>query len=165
MVVMPWFVATAKRDELDVAHYALQIAGNECYLPRYRDKRGMSRPMFSNYIFIKAVHQWRELNFVRGVSRVLMDGDEPGRVADGVVVYFRALQADGMVVLPKKGERFKLNDRVVILRGPFKEQVGLYRGMSVDERLRVLFMFLAGELTVEFEDSAVAPFEDIAAAA
>jgi transcription antitermination factor NusG len=162
---MTWFVATAKKDELDVAHYALQIAGNECYLPRYHDKRGMTRPLFSNYIFIKAVHQWRELNFVRGVSRVLMDGDEPGRVRDGVVVLLRSLQCDGIVILPKKGERFQYGDRVVILRGPFKEQVGFYQGMCVEERLRVLFLFLSGELTIEFEDSAVAPFEEIVAVA
>lgn len=157
---MPWFVATAKVGHLDTAHYALIIAGNECYLPRYQNARGVTGPLFSNYIFIKAVHYWRELNFVRGVSRVLMDGEEPGRVKDVVVSLIRSLQTGGIVVLPKKGERFVVGDRVVILRGPFREQVGFYQGMSLDERLRVLFMFLSGELTIEFEDSAVAPYEE-----
>ena len=157
---MTWFLGTAKIGHLDDAHYALVVSGNECYLPRYRNARGTTLPLFSNYIFIKAVHQWRELNFVRGVSRVLMDGDEPGRVKDMVVDKIRSLQTDGIVMLPKKGDRFVVGDKVVILRGPFREQVGFYQGMSLEERLRVLFLFLSGELTVEFDDSAVAPFEE-----
>jgi transcription antitermination factor NusG len=149
---MPWLVAQTKFACEDNAHFNLVCNKFKCYLPRYRNVRGKISFLFPRYIFIYWPQRWQDLFSVRGISRVLMDGDLPGKVGDEIVDGFRGMQIKGVIQLPRRSERFKRNQRIMATRGSFESQIGLYLGMTAQERELVLFEILGRKVPVEFSN-------------
>lgn len=147
---MSWYVVRTNLCD-DACHSALVAAGFQVYSPRYYDRRHSLRLIFPHYLFVYAVSFWRRLYGVEGVKRVLMSGPEPGRVEDTAIDYFRSLHdAFGAIHLPRKQTRFKPGQRIMAMAGPFKDQIGLYQGMSARDREIVLFSLFGKSIPVEF---------------
>ena len=151
---MTWLVCQTKYGCEDQAHFSLVTAKFKCYLPRYMGKRGV-RLLFPRYIFVGWSDEWRRLYSISGLKHPLMDVDKPAKVQDNVIEAFRSQQKDGIIRLPRREERFKRNTRLGVTRGPFENQIGLYLGMTDQDREIVLFNIIGRKVPVEFADPAV----------
>ena len=59
-----------------------------------------------------------------------------------VIAEVRSRELEGAIELPSKLRR---GDRVRVLRGPFRDQLAIYAGMSGRDRVAVLLRLLGGE--------------------
>ena len=73
-----------------------------------------------------------------------MDGLQPARVPNEVIVALRRRERRGAIELPKP-PGLEAGDRVKILRGPFQGHLGLYAGMKPREQIEVLLMLLGSQ--------------------
>jgi transcriptional antiterminator RfaH len=112
-------------------------------------------PLFPGYAFVLIQLQWHAARWAPGVAMLIMDGDHPARVPDGVITEIRGRERNGLIDLPRPGLR--RGDRVRILHGPFAGRLALYAGMKPRERVEVLLSLLGGQQRVEL------PAADIAA--
>jgi transcriptional antiterminator RfaH len=158
---MAYWCAQLEPHRERLALHVLTLNGYEPYLPRLRERRivrqrkvELARPLFPGYCFIVAVPQWHVANYTVGVRRLIMDGERPASVADGVVAAIRGRERNGLVELPRP-PRFKRGDAVRVVRGPFAHHVGLYHGMKPRERVEVLLAILGGQQRVTFAADAI----------
>jgi len=117
--------------------------GFDTYAPRERTMhvtRGRkvvsSRLLFSRYLFVWMTEQWHKLFSTVGISRLLMTGNEPSKVPDGLVEQLRSRERNGLIQLPK--HRFTIGQRVEVGGGLFVGAKGLYQGMTSKQREIVL---------------------------
>lgn len=113
--------------------------------------------LFSNYLFVEIVDQWRAVKSTMGISQLLMVGDEkPAFVTDD---YIKALQDkqgdDGLIVLGRS--KFKNGNAVQVKSGPFAYEVGKFDGVSSRDRVFILLSMLGSQCRIEIkEDNLVA---------
>jgi transcriptional antiterminator RfaH len=127
-------------------HCLRELAGFEVYSPRIKPPRSRmsspskpkesTRPLFPGYAFVRIELQWSAARWSPGVTRIVLDGNVPARVPDGVIAELRSRERDGVIELP---ERRLVRGRLVrILRGPFRHLEGLVAGLAPHERVAIL---------------------------
>ncbi len=120
-----------------------------------RGRRVETRPLlFGNYVFIWIEVGWWRARWAPGVSRVVLDGEEPGHVSDSIISALKKREVNGAIEVPRGG--FQLGEAVRIVTGPFVGKVGIFHGQSRDERVVVL-MQLIGLSRVELRRDAIRP--------
>jgi transcriptional antiterminator RfaH len=140
--------------------------GFEIYLPRYLKRRRHARrietlpaPLFPRYLFVAldmAVHRWRSIHSTIGVSRLVCNGEEPARVASGVVDCLRQREGeDGLVVLERR-PLFARGDSIRVIEGVFNTCLGLFEGATDGERVAILLDLLGRKVRVVLDWDAVA---------
>jgi transcription antitermination factor NusG len=117
--------------------------GFDTYAPRERVthvrhgiKTNTSRLLFSRYVFVWIAEQWHQLFSTIGISRLLMTGETPSRLPDGLVEQLRSRERNGLIQLPK--HRFKIGQAVEVGGGLFVGAKGIYQGMTSQQREIVL---------------------------
>jgi transcriptional antiterminator RfaH len=147
-----WTVAQLAPNRERLALHCLQeVAGFEVYSPRIRVRSNGAhalglRPLFPGYAFVLIVLQWHAARWSPGVTRLVLDGAVPAKVPDQVIAELKSRERDGVVVLPKR--ELVPGDRVRVVRGVFRDQLGLYQGMRPHQRIEVLFSLLGGHQRV-----------------
>jgi transcriptional antiterminator RfaH len=124
--------------------------GADFYLPKYAEFVGHGsdrvckpRYLFPSYIFVLTRNQWRFLLGTFGISGVVMVGDQPATISMKEIDRLKKREdANGLIVLPQRGKRFKDTQAVHIGSGPFSGRYGIYYGSTKHERERVLMDFL-----------------------
>lgn len=149
-----WLAAVTKfREELRAASH-VERQGFEYYLPHVNEFRsGRYRPtlMFEGYIFVKLEPGWRVLSSTRGISRLIVQGDEPRRIRDEEIQQLRVLEdEDGIVRLHP---RFSRADRVLVGEGGggFKGLAGIVQGTSAGDRVKVLLQIMGRPAVGDFD--------------
>ena len=71
--------------------------------------------------------QWHAARWAPGISRLVMDGEKPARVADEIIDEIKSRGHAGLVELPW---RLQPGDRVRVSRGPLTGLNGLCVGQS-----------------------------------
>jgi transcriptional antiterminator RfaH len=138
--------------DVSVGEHLLAQSGYESYLPRTRTRRSgktLIAPLFAGYLFVHIVDRWYPVANTIGVLRLLMNGDEPARLPEHVVVDLRRAEIGGFIRLPKAQALIKHGDAVRILTGPFRDHVGLYEGQSAREREHILLDLLGRKVRIE----------------
>jgi transcriptional antiterminator RfaH len=160
-----WYVVqTHSRAEAKAA-LNLERQGFKCYVPRYaRQRRHAGRtdvviaPLFPRYLFVGielAAQRWRSILSTMGVSRLVCFGNAPARVPDHVVEGLLSMHdAQGYIQLPAQ-PRFCPGDDVCILSGPFASHLGLFEGMSDEQRVTILLDLLGRKVRVFVDIDAV----------
>jgi transcription antitermination factor NusG len=104
-----WAVARTEPQREAVAAEYLGRAGFSTYFPRIREpctirKRRVVRvvPLFPGYLFVAVVDQWWSIRWTAGVTRILLAGETPARVADAAVDRLKARERGGFVQLPAR---------------------------------------------------------------
>ncbi len=148
-----WILAITQAGKERLATQNIRNQGFELYLPMYREKSSknieLARPLFPRYIFVKVLQKWSSLTGTYGVSGLLMEGSAPKKVPDRVLTALQNREdSEGFVVIENKG--IKAGDEVKISSGPLKDQIGIFQGMSSDERAMVLLKLLGSEREVKF---------------
>jgi transcriptional antiterminator RfaH len=151
---MDWWhiVRSTPRGEPRALHF-LDLFGFTAYCPSIRSgtRRGpKSQPLFPSYVFVgfDEACQRRSVWGIPGVGRLIMSGDQPARLSSSVIDEIRAREYDGLVQLPPPPPRFRPNDPVRFVRGPFGGLQGLYLGQNGHERVRILFEWLSRSVEV-----------------
>jgi transcriptional antiterminator RfaH len=150
-----WGIAQCQSQREAIAADHLERRGFKCYLPRikitvHHANHAVRRtvPLFPGYLFIRITPtHWYQILSTVGVIRLLRNGDaEPSRIEDKIVEKIQAREIRGIVKLPK---RLQPGDKVRILRGTFRDFIGIYDGMSGKERERVLLELLGRKVPIE----------------
>jgi len=147
-----WTLVISQANKERLATQNISNQGYEYYLPVFREKIvkkettfEVTKVLFPRYIFVKVVQQWASLTGTYGVSSILMDGISPKIIPERVLDKIRARQdKDGFVVLEEK-DKLSQGTSVKVTEGPLRDTIGIFQGMSNDERAVVLFKMLGSE--------------------
>jgi len=117
-----------------------------------RHARKLSRveaPFFPRYFFIvldPGRDQWRSVNGTFGVSRLVMQGDQPHPVPRGVVeALIATADARGILQLAR---HLQIGGPVRLMAGPFAEQIAILDQLDDSGRVRVLLDILGRQVTI-----------------
>ena len=102
----------------------------------------------------RPAERWSSVQRTVGIVQLLMTGDRPATINDAVVTDLRTREIDGLVQLPTRPE-FEPGDRVRVLRGPLRDQVGIFADMLPRERIVVLLQLLGTEHSIALPRGAV----------
>ena len=112
----------------------LNLQGYEVYCPRLRELRVLRGrrvevllPLFPGYTFLQVVTGWWQARWAPGTRGLVMDGTTPAKVPDAVIAEIRSREDEGAIELPPK---VRPGDRVRVLRGPFRDHLAIYAGMT-----------------------------------
>jgi transcription antitermination factor NusG len=138
-----WHVVRTRPHKEDIAVANLQRQGYVTHLPRLRRtirsarrQREVLRPLFPGYAFVRlmpAVDRWRPILGTIGVNSLIMDGDRPRPVPQGVVESLIAAADRGGVV--DLSGHLRIGDRVRFQAGAFADRLASL--VAIDERGRV----------------------------
>ena len=156
-----WYVVQTHSHTEAKASWHLQRQGFEIYLPRYLKRRRHARrtetviaPLFPRYLFVAVdmtTQRWLPIRSTIGVTRLVCDGDRPAAVPGAV---FEALKrredTNGLIQLHDKPQ-FLPGDKVCILDGAFQDCLGLYEGMTDNERVTILLELLGRKVRVNLD--------------
>ncbi len=153
-----WYVVHTQPNGEGRADLNLRRQGFATYLPRYARRRRharrqdvVRRPLFPRYLFVAldlARDRWRAIHSTFGVDRLVLAGEEPLPVPQGVVEEIRAREGgDGLVTigLPAgvgPGSSVRLVD------GIFADAKGVVERIADDRRVAILLELLGREVRV-----------------
>lgn len=146
-----WAVVQTEVHHESAAALNLRKTGFETYLPQFKMKwRGdwKNYPLFPNYLFVRIKDHWHAIARGRGVVRILMAGETPARLSDEVVIQIRSREGqDGFIRLARRNPL--VGTKVRVLTGQFGGHIGIYDGMTAQDRERVLLELLGRSVPVE----------------
>lgn len=147
-----WAVARTLINREPVAVRRLEAAGFEVFAPKTHPR---AEWLFSGYLFVRVVEQWRVIDRTVGVLTLVKFGDAPARCPDNEIEKMKArLGPDGLVHLPARppeGARGKLSIGTKVRIAGLD---AVYVGMSAKERQRVLIHLLGRPIVAEVRSGA-----------
>lgn len=161
-----WYVVQTQVNGEARATENLRRQGFETYLPRYLKRRRHARkvdlaakPLFPRYMFVAidiATQRWRSVQSTVGVSRLVVNGDEPAVVPDGVIPALKAREDTKGFVKMDAGPAFLPGDKVRVLAGAFMDNAGLFNGIADHDRVSILLEMLGRKVRVLLDADMVA---------
>jgi transcriptional antiterminator RfaH len=160
-----WYVVHTRPHAEAQAIYHLEMQGYHVFCPRYRrtvrharKAKSVLSPLFPNYLFLHlevSREPWRAINSTRGVVRLIMQGEAPQPVPNGIVDSLQArTRADGTMDWTPT---FTIGQTVRITDGPFAEFVGTLEHLNAAGRVRVLLDLLGRSVRVALPCDALTP--------
>jgi transcription antitermination factor NusG len=120
------------------------------YLPRYLDLRGRERILFHGYVFVECPPKRdADLFALRGGRGPVMFDGRVATLPEGTIEQFRARESKRGYI--NFNERFEANQALIVVDGPYKNQIVLYRGMDAAQRELALFSLLGREVVKAFD--------------
>jgi len=166
--VSAWYVVHTHAKSEQVAVENLTRQGFRAYLPRYLKSRKHARrvdtvatPLFPRYVFVNfdvTRTRWRPILSTIGVQYLIMDGEKPLAVPEGVVEEIRVREGDNGMVLMKAEAPFDKGQMVQITGGAMSDLIGLFEGLSDKDRVFVLLDILGRQLRVKVPTGSVAAY-------
>jgi transcriptional antiterminator RfaH len=147
-----WILVTTQQGKERLAVQNISRQGYDLYLPMMREwvmrqgqKIEVARPLFPRYVFVFIRQQWSNLTGTYGVAGLVMDGKAPRYVPERIIKGLREREDESGFVLLEDPDGLRAGQKVRIDSGVLQGQIGIYQGMSGDERAIVLFNILGGE--------------------
>jgi transcription elongation factor/antiterminator RfaH len=160
-----WYVAYTRPHCEARAQIQLKNQGFCTFLPRrlqtIRHARKLTNvlaPFFPRYLFVVldlTRHQWRSISGTIGVANLVMQGDLPHPVPQGVVETLVA-SADALGLLQIR-QQLRVGGAVRLAAGPFAEQLAILDSLDDSGRIRVLLDILGRQVLVSTECNSVFP--------
>ena len=156
-----WYVVQTHPHAEGNASIHLRRQGFITFFPRYLKLRRHARrvdkvaaPLFSRYLFVSvecATQRWHSIDSTFGVVRLVRAGDRPTPVPQHVIEALKHREdADGFVQLAPR-PRFAPGDKVRVSSGTFCDCVGLFQGMTSQERVAILLELLGRKVRVALD--------------
>jgi transcriptional antiterminator RfaH len=156
-----WWICQTEVQREHLVRLLLMRHGFTTYAPRIKH-RGRIAFLFPTYVFVGAAAQWSPIRWTRGVTQVLMSGNQPARLPHKIIAELHSRERDGFVKLPTQQRGLRKGQNVRIVRGSFCDQIGLYDGMSSHDRARVLLELLGRKVTVDLPENDVKALDVVA---
>ncbi len=161
-----WLVAqTQPNSEIKAAHN-LAKQGYEVYLPRYLKRRRHARktdyvaaPLFPRYVFIGAdlsTQRWRPIQSTFGVTRLVINGDRPVSVPEGVIRSLVLREDDKGFVKMQRDAKFSQGEKVRITSGAFTDSLGFFECSGDRDRVAILLDLLGQKVRVMLDVDCIA---------
>lgn len=151
-----WYVVQTQPNREAMALVNLKRQGFRTFMPQIvktvrhaRRTRTLKASLFPRYFFTMLdpdCTPWRRINGSFGVVSLIMGGDRPKPVPEGIVESLAALTDDSGVV--DFGGRLKIGGDVRILSGPFADQLGQLVHLDGQGRAHVLIEIMGAARTV-----------------
>lgn len=154
---MHWYLVHTKPRQETLAQQQLEQQGYPCYLPTLlveKVRQGAlsvaQEPLFPRYLFIRlgeeaSARSWGPVRSTRGVSKLVMFGQQPARVSDALIAALQAQEA-AMQVQPQRF--FEAGDRVRLENGVFSGVEGIFQLAEGERRVMVLIELLSRPVLV-----------------
>lgn len=153
-----WYVVHTQPNGEGRADLNLRRQGFATYLPRYARRRRharrqevVKRPLFPRYLFVAvdlARDRWRAIHSTFGVNRLVLAGEEPLAVPQGVVEEIRAREGDDGLVALGLPAGVGPGSPVRLVDGIFAEAKGVVERIADDRRVAILLELLGREVRV-----------------
>ena len=153
-----WYAAPTHPKGEALAEANLRRQDFVTYLPRYLRRRRHARrtdwtaaPLFPRYLFVRMdVEQvrWRAIHSTFGVQHLVCHGERPAALPVGIVEDIRAREDARGLVAVTIAPPFAPGEAVQVTEGAFAEQVGLFDGVTDDQRVSILLTLLGREIKV-----------------
>ena len=150
-----WYVVHTKPQAEETALFNLCQQGYLAYLPRYAKRRRHARrvdyvraPLFPRYLFVRIdtqAAQWRPIISTVGVRHLVMQGDKPTRVPEGVVEEIQGREDENHLV-QVSSDGFRRSQAVEIVAGPFSGRTGLFDRVCDKQRSFILLDLLGRQV-------------------
>jgi transcription antitermination factor NusG len=145
-----WTAVMAQSNQERKLLLSAEIAALNAYLPRYQDLRGRERLLFRGYVFVEFgyLNESTLFNLRGGRGPIMFDG----RIAvmpTGAIDHLRSREDKFGYI--NFNERFEAGQALIVVDGPYKNQVVLYRGMDAAQRELALFSLLGREVVKAFD--------------
>ena len=147
-----WFLVYAKAREEKRAKENLENQGFETFLPmiayeKISQPKSISlEPMFPRYLFTRFTvenNNWTQIKSTRGVSHIVVFGDNFTEIPNSVMGYLKSKVDDNDVLkLQTTRKTFQKGDELVIKQGVFQGKDATFLSMSGKERVRVLLSLM-----------------------
>jgi len=145
---MSWYVIRTKPHQERNAECQLRQRAIETFLPllkRNSERRrevSIIEPLFPRYLFARfdLHHQYRTVNFARGVANIVEFGLKPAQVSDTLIDAMKGRQENGYITLPENG--FRQGQVVCISSGPLAGLEAVFI-REMKEQRRVLLLLRA----------------------
>ena len=152
-----WHLIYTKPQQEKAAHDNLTCQNYQCYLPLInkekisQGKKILSKePMFPRYLFVRLRHDgqqnWSPIRSTKGVSHLVSFGGLAATLDDEMMDDLK-LKIDKALVV----KAFSMNDKVEILKGPFKGMEAIFNTYKGEERAMLFLNFMAKNLTAKFD--------------
>ena len=160
-----WFVVQSRPQKELYAATQLANQNFRPFVPRLRrtvrharKTRTVLAALFPRYLFVALDPEharWRSILGTFGVSTMIMDGERPRPVPDGVVEALADI-ADGTGAVTF-AHGLTAGQEVRFLAGPFAEQIGRVERLDDKGRVAVLLEIMGGERVVAAHASSLLP--------
>ena len=159
-----WFAVQSQPRREEGAQMLLNNQGYRTFLPRIKATRSHARkienilaPFFPRYLFIilnMQRDQWRSVNGTFGVSRLVMQGERPLPVPNGILEPMIACADERGLMHFDAGHKLHVGQRVEIMTGPLARQIGEIERLDGCDRVELLLEFMgqATRVKVSSED-------------
>jgi transcriptional antiterminator RfaH len=162
---LSWHLVHTKPRQEGCALQNLEQQGYECYLPTLATEklfqgalRMFEEPLFPRYLFIRlgqsnSAKSWAPIRSTKGVSRLVVFGNQPAKVDNGLVDCLREQEG----VRRERPQRlFVVGDKVRLAKAPFIDIEGIYQMPDGERRVMVLIEFLSKPVTVQVPLTSIA---------
>jgi transcription elongation factor/antiterminator RfaH len=149
-----WFAVNTQPFAEARAQRNLENQGFRIFMPRRRKMLRHARkltvveaPLFPRYLFVAFDphrDQWRKINSTFGVSRLVMRGETPNPVPNGVIEALIAVTVDGGIV--DLAAKLQEGSLVRVMAGPFAEQLARLEQLDDSGRAHILLEILGRQV-------------------
>jgi transcriptional antiterminator RfaH len=153
-----WYVVHTQAQNEGRADINLRRQDFTTYLPRYLRQRRharrtetVARPLFPRYLFVAldlARDRWRAIQSTFGVSQLVVAGEEPVALPDGVIEAIRARETENGFVMLGLPAGLKPGSRVRLTDGIFADSCGILERIADNRRVAILLELLGREVRV-----------------
>jgi transcriptional antiterminator RfaH len=148
-----WFVVRSKPGQVARALSNLKRQNYESYAPKCFDPLTRKHSyLFVDYLFVKMpfTAQWRSIRSTYGVLEIVVFGECPATITQEEINRLRDRENDlGVIEMPS--DPFVLDEGLRVKSGPFEDCLGLYQGMTNDQRVIVLMELLGRKVKLNIE--------------
>jgi transcriptional antiterminator RfaH len=153
-----WYVTqTHPRAEAKAAAH-LGRQGFHTYLPRYLKRRRHARrietvaaPLFPRYLFVAVdmgAQRWRSIQSTIGVMHLVCNGEEPAAISNRIIDDLKNRESElGFIQLDQR-QKFRSGDKLRVIDGVFCDSLGLFEGITDNERVTILLDLLGRKVRV-----------------
>ena len=113
--------------------------------------KNVLKPFFPRYIFVNFnidSHEWRKINYTRGVVKLISSNEKPIMIPELVVKELKLLENEQGFIDENYFSTYKKGEELEIINGPLKGLFGIFDGLSEDLRVKVLLNFMGRKINI-----------------
>ena len=167
IITQEWIVAHCHANAESKVEMHLRRQGFEVYLPKYKKVRRharrvdtVTRPLFPRYLFIgfdPDCTLWRAIRSTVGVSYLVSAGERPVIAPGWIIEQLRECEDEDGLFAGGQEDCFKKGKAVRVTSGPFLDRVGVFDGLTDQQRVTVLLNVMGQQVRTRI------PRQDISA--
>ena len=137
-----WFVVMTKPKQEIKAKLNLENQNFHVLLPMLKldSDAKKTEPLFPSYLFVNfdpEDYKWLKISNTRGVKKILKCSIHPTEV-DSEFVKLLLNCTDKFGFLKKTFCKYKINQKIKIINGPFRKMLGEVKSLSPENRVKIL---------------------------